>query len=155
MPQDTLNVVTDLPNPFADLFSTPEPEPPRVSSLTLGEESRLERLFGMSRGHVLGFATIRSFQEFFAERFEISIYGNPDEDKYGFKGNSRANRLRALWHIEPDPVAAKVIAALIDQAEQAEDAPDPDLVEDCRRIVSRLRRDEASFDDLVGNYIRD
>ena len=141
--------MTDLPNPFADLFGTPEPEPPRVSSLTLGEESRLERLFEMSGGYVLDFATNRSFRDFFAERFEISIYGNPDEDKYGFKGNSKANRLRALWHIEPDPVVAKVIATLIDQAEQAEDAPDPDLLKECRQIVSRLRRDDASLDDLL------
>ena len=149
MPQDTLNVVTDLPNPFADLFSTPEPEPPRVSSLTLGEESRPKAVPGCLVGHVLDFTTNLSFREFFAEEFEIPIYGNHDGDKYGFKGNSKANRLRALWHVEPDPLVAKVLATLIARAEQLEDSPDPDLVEQCREIGARLRGAEAPLDDLV------
>lgn len=136
--------MTDLPNPFAEFFAPPEPEPRQVSSLTLGEQSRLERLFGMSGGYVLRFSN-QQFREFFAETFEIQIYG----PKYEFKGASKANRLRAFWHIEPDPLVAKVVGALIDRAEQAEDAPDPDLVKECRQIVSRLRRDDASLDDLL------
>ena len=135
--------------PLAELFGTPDPEPPQVSSLKLGEKSRLDRLFEMSGGYVLDFATNRSFQEFFAETFEISIYGNKDEDKYGFKGTSNANRLRAFWHIEPDPLVAQVLAALINHAEHAEDPPDPHLVEQCRHIVLRLRGEAASLDDLV------
>ena len=139
----------ELPNPFAELFGTPEPEPPQVSTLTLGEKTRLERLFDMSGGHVLGFTTNQIFREFFAETFEISIYGSQDEDKYGFKGGSKANRLRALWHIEPDPFVAKVLTALIARAEHLEEPRDPHLVEECRQIVYRLRVDEAPLDDLV------
>ena len=135
----------ELPNPFAELFGTPEPKPPQVSTLTSGEKSRLKRLFQMSDGFVLDFATNQSFRKFFAEKFEIPIYG----DKYGFKGSSKANRLRALWHIEPDPLVAKVLTALIARAEQLEDSTDPALVGECRGIVSRLLGDEAPLDDLV------
>ena len=144
IPQDTLNIMTELPNPFAEFSGPPEPDPPQVSSLTLGEKSRLERLLGMADGVVLDFSN-RSFDAFFAETFEIQIYG----PRYEFRGPSKAKRLRALWHIEPDALVANILAALIDRAEQAEDAPDPDLVKECRQIVSRLRGDDASFDDLV------
>ena len=139
----------ELFGPLPELFGTPKPEPPQVSSLTLGEKSRLERLLGMSGGSALSFASNQTFREFFAETFEISIYGSQEEDKYGFKGNSKAKRLRALWHIEPDPLVARVLAALIGRTEQLEDPPDSHLVEECRQIVSRLLGDEAPLDDLV------
>lgn len=125
-------------------------KPPQGSSLRLREKSLLERLFRMGGGYVLDFSD-RTFEEFFAEEANVEIYGNSRYD-WG-PSTSKANLLRAFWHVEPDRVVAKVLDLLIDRAVESGDArgkPEPeDLVEQCRRIVTRLRGDDPGLDDLI------
>mgnify|MGYP006426515703 CR=1 FL=1 len=104
-----------------------------MSSLEFTEKKKLERLFEMGRGYVLDF-TNRSFREFIHGVTDKDIYG----EKYEYRGESKANRLRAFWEKEPDQVVAVVVSKLIDLAQDKPNA-DKDRVEDCRRVVNRLR----------------
>jgi hypothetical protein len=68
-----------------------------MSSLTQIDKLEFESLFGMSGGYVLEF-TNASFQRFVLDTVKI----NPYDSKYEIYGDSKANRLRAIWHIESD-----------------------------------------------------
>ncbi|WP_345256515.1 abortive infection family protein [Flaviaesturariibacter amylovorans] len=61
----------------------------------------------MSGGFVLDFSN-NTFQDFFKYNTGRNIY----DDKYGDKGNSKANRLRCFWEVEPNLVVAKVLREL-------------------------------------------
>ena len=103
-----------------------------MSNFKFRELSLLERLFGMRDGVVLGFSN-RTFEEFFADE-DIEIYS----DKYGFKGTSKANHLRAFWEIEPDPVVGRVLTALIEHHVRENDG-NRELRRKCCEIVARLQ----------------
>lgn len=67
-----------------------------------------------------------------------------DDSKYGHNSGSKANRLRAFWKQEPNHLAGKLIADLLDYCRPA--ASDPDRVRlfaDCELIAARLQKSAA------------
>lgn len=52
----------------------------------------------MDTGYVLDF-TNRTFDEFFKEVVGVSIY----DQRYSYRSNSKANRLRAFWNVASEP----------------------------------------------------
>jgi Abortive infection C-terminus len=84
-----------------------------MSNLTAGEKRKLERLFGMGSGYVLGFSN-RTFSEFVLDSTGREIYNV----KYEYGSGSKANRLRGFWNEEPNGVAAKLVADLLDYMQE-------------------------------------
>lgn len=123
-----------------------EPHPSQLSTLTRADKSHLERLFGMGGGYVLDFSN-KTFAEFFAEVADTQIY---DNEKYSWRPScSKANLLRAFWHVESDRAVAKVVDLLIDRAVELGESERSEDVVECRRIVRRLRGDSSGLDDLM------
>ena len=93
----------------------------------------------MGSGYVLAF-TNRSFQEFIADSVGRDIY----DSKYAYAGGSKANRLRALWKIEPNSVVGKLLKDLFTYVHHvSNENPDDTLVNECQRIAARLLTDLA------------
>jgi hypothetical protein len=107
-----------------------------MSDLTNLEKRKLERLFGMSSGYVLDFSN-RTFEEFILDSVARNIY----DARYENASGSKANRLRAFWSVEPNPVVAKLTADMLDYAADLPSASNHQtLLEECRRIASRLNQ---------------
>ncbi len=114
-----------------------------MSDLSNKEKRKLERAFGMASGYVLDFSN-RTFEEFILDSVGIEIY----DDKYEHGSGSKANRMRALWDIEPNHIVGKVLGDILDEWEewnqknyntttgQYEISRFPD---DCVKIVERLK----------------
>jgi hypothetical protein len=107
-----------------------------MSTLKSIEKQQLERLFGMGSGYVLDFSN-RTLHDFIRENADIDIYLG----KYAVNGDSKANRLRTFWNIEPDPVVGKVLAELIEYWCYLNPHPnqsDTDTLTNCTCIVERM-----------------
>ena len=112
-----------------------------MSTLRTIEKTQLEQLLGLGSGYVLEFSN-RTFQSFVNESAGLDIY----QEKYAFNGDSKANRLRAFWQVEPDHVVAKVLAGLIEYWDYQYPQPDANskaLADKCRSIVTRLAGKQA------------
>lgn len=114
-----------------------------MSDLTNKEKRKLERAFGMASGYVLNFSN-RTFEEFILDSVGIEIY----EDKYEYGSGSKANRMRALWDIEPNHVVGKVLDDILDEWEEwnqntynsaTSQYEIPRFPDDCVKIVERLK----------------
>jgi hypothetical protein len=79
-----------------------------MSKLKYIEKETLEEAFCMGGGYVLDF-TNRTFAIFFREQ-GVDIYS----DKYAVNGDSKANRLRTFWEIEPDQVTGRVLREMLE-----------------------------------------
>jgi hypothetical protein len=111
-----------------------------MSSLTLVEKRKLEKLFGMSTGYVLDFSN-RTFAEFVVDSTGRDI----DDAKYDYASGSKANRLRAFWTQEPDHVVGQLLNDLLEHCQlipvdmrQGQDPEYSRLFEECHRIAQRL-----------------
>ena len=106
----------------------------------------LEQLFRMRTpgrsGYVLDFSN-RTFAEFFEDE-DIEIY----PDKYGFKGASKANHLRAFRETEPDHVVGRVLASLIEH-HVPETEGNRELRTKCLEIVARLQASSPELHRLL------
>lgn len=107
-----------------------------MSDLTSLERRKLERWLGMGGGYVLNFSN-RTISEFFHETVQRNIY----DQRYAFKGDSKANRMRAFWEVESNHLVSRLIGHLLDlvvgdniQHTEAELA-------DARAIMARLKAD--------------
>lgn len=80
-----------------------------MSDLSAIEKRRLEKLLGMESGYVLNFSN-RTFAEHFSDVAHIDIY----DDKYAYRGQSKANRMRAFWEREDNQAVVRALAPLID-----------------------------------------
>ena len=80
-----------------------------MSDLKQTEKLLLEKQFSMGGGYVLGFSN-NKLQQFISNIFKLDIYA----DKYGIFGDSKANRIRALWDIETNNTVGKLITELLD-----------------------------------------
>lgn len=108
-----------------------------MANLTTQEKYKLEKLFSMGSGYVLGFSN-RSFAEFVFDSIGKDIYD--DAGTYSGGGDSKANRLRTFWRVEPNHVAGKLIADLVEhRREWSTEHGEGELLEDCRRIAERLQ----------------
>jgi len=113
-----------------------------MSDLTTIEKRKLEKLFEMSTGYVLDFSN-RTFQEFILDSVDRDIY----DKRYSYSSGSKANRLRAFWHVEPNHVVGKLLGDLVECArDDTENATHQPLIEDCQCIVARLRQSAPAPD---------
>jgi len=117
-----------------------------MSSLSMLEKSKLEKLFGMDSGYVLNFSD-RTYADFFAEQNNIDIHSS----KYCGGGSSKAKKLREFWKLEPDHLVGGNIQAMIDHLQSYFADADPKLVSDCRSIASRLLSGSVSLTGLKNN----
>ena len=136
-----------------------------MSDLNFKEKRYLEKILEMESGYVLDFSN-RTMQEFIIDTMGIDIY----IDKYGFKGESKANRLRAFWEVESNYNVGLLIEQLLDYwltqihtGERDYDYTDENLHKECLKIVERLKSggpvenldsikpnsDDKSFDKLA------
>ncbi|MEW1706887.1 TIGR02391 family protein [Microbacterium sp. NPDC089190] len=83
-----------------------------MSSLAVADKVLLESVLGMSSGYVLDFSNA-SFANFFRD-LSIDIY---DAERFPGFGDSKANRLRALWKSGSDEEVATSLRALLDYIE--------------------------------------
>lgn len=103
-----------------------------MSDLSFLEKRSLEQLFRMGSGYVLDFSN-RTLQELVADTVGLDILS----EDYAVGSGSKANRMRRFWEVEPNPVVARVLDALI-QVEEANGDADPALIAEARRIATRL-----------------
>ena len=104
-----------------------------MSTLKKMELLEFEQLLGMQSGYVSDFSN-RTLDYFFADHSGIDIYS----DKYAFRGESKANRLRAFLELEDDPLAGQILMDLIDHDVDEDLSGREDLVDECRGIAQRL-----------------
>jgi len=83
-----------------------------VSGLSVSDKVVLEAVLGMSGGHVLDFSN-ESFGAFFHD-LGIDVY---DAERYPGFGDSKANRLRALWRGGTEDEVGRSLQALIEYIE--------------------------------------
>jgi hypothetical protein len=95
------------------------------------EKRKFEHLLGMGTGYVLDF-TNRTFSEFVRDSTGRDIY----DARYDYGSGSKANRLRAFWQKEENPVVGKLMGDMIDYA-----GGKGTQQEVCRLIVARLLKD--------------
>ena len=110
-----------------------------MSDLTPIEKLTIEKALGMGGGYVLEFSN-RSLQEFVADSVGLDI----EDPKYAYASGSKANRLRAFWKVESNPVVGKLLMDLLTFARDlSRTPPDEELLEKCHRAVARLIGDES------------
>ena len=85
----------------------------------------------MSSGYVLDFSN-RTFAEFVRDSTGRDIY----DSSYDYASGSKANRLRAFWQKEANPLVGKLMSDMLDYADGT-----GELKELCRLIVARLLQD--------------
>lgn len=117
-----------------------------MSSLSMADRHNFEKLLGMSGGYVLNFSD-RTFGEFVFEAVGLDIHA----EKYTAEGTSKAKKLRAFLHLEPDYTVGKLLSALIDYDASLNTALDAEaraLGEKCRQIATRLLAGAPSLNPL-------
>lgn len=82
-----------------------------MSNLSTEHRTLLEDALNMQTGYVLDF-TNTSFAHFF-DQIGIDIF----DEKYAKYGTSKANRLRALWHIGSDAEVSSTLSTVADHIE--------------------------------------
>jgi Abortive infection C-terminus len=123
-----------------------------LSDLNRIERMRLEKLFEMGTGYVIDFSN-RTFSEYVWETTGKDIY----DQQYSFKGESKANRLRAFWEIESNYTVSILLNALIEYwgAIQSEDVLLEESIwnlrDECLKIAGKLGEEGISehVDNLV------
>jgi hypothetical protein len=107
----------------------------------------------MGGGYVLDFSN-RTFAELFRDLAGIDIY----DDKYAIRGESKANRLRAFWSIEPDMLVGRVLFELIKHwrylGSQAGKAPRPALDAEVTGIARRLMGERPSAETSEADFLK-
>ena len=106
-----------------------------MSSLSSRDRRCLEPFLDMGGGFVPNFSD-RTMGEFFQEQVGLNI----DDDKYQFKGTSKAKRMRAFWELESDHIVAQALDALIEWGEEFRCLPDdPQQRAAVEAIIPRLK----------------
>ena len=80
-----------------------------MSDLTTKERRKLETYFEMGGGYFLDFSN-NSLAQFIEESVDIELYS----DKYEIGSGSKANRMRAIWDLEPNQLVGKLIKDIIE-----------------------------------------
>lgn len=123
-----------------------------MSSLKALDKRRFESLFGMQSGYVLDFSNA-SFAEFFRDTAGVDIYNN----KYAYSSGSKANRLRAFWEKEADPLVGKALAEMLAvyrfEALQGGKAINEEAFGQCKKITARLLGKEEPDTDSEVDFL--
>ena len=112
-----------------------------MSDLTSIEKLKLEKLLEMESGYVLDFSNI-TFQEFVLENTNINIY----DEKYNYRSGSKANRLRAFWKEETNPIVGELLDKLLEyrktqKFERQGSTPEvQNSFNECQEILERLKK---------------
>lgn len=123
-----------------------------MSSLSITERTKLEKLFGMSSGYVANFSDA-SFGNFLVDIVGIDIH----DEKYRAGGTSKANKFRTFWRIEPDYSVGKAVLAVIEHVEDGLTEhvdgflEKKNLLEPCKAIARRLMSGTITLGDLKQN----
>lgn len=123
-----------------------------MASLKPVEKDCFEDLLQMRGGYVLNFVD-RTFAEFFRSVASVDI----DTPKYSFNGSSKANRLRAFWEVESDPLVGTVLVEMLEkwkyEQERLKQPYSGPTFDRCRKTVNRLigkkENTEPSEDDFL------
>ena len=114
-----------------------------MSKFNFNEKRFLEKFLEMESGVVLNF-TNRTFREFIIDAVNLDIY----DEKYSFKGESKANRLRTFWEIESNYNNSLLLKSLLEYwisqihtGEREHDHYDENLYKECEKIVERLKQE--------------
>lgn len=113
-----------------------------MANLSRIERRRLERELDMGSGYVLEFSN-RTFEDFILDSCGLEIYDTRYEDN----GESKANRMRTFWDIEPDYVVAKMLEALVDDWPEYTKFGAPSPSEGFLKIIQKLKQ-SASVTDI-------
>ncbi len=121
----------------------------QLSSLTALEKEYFVKAFSMESGYVLNF-TNATFHEFFQD-YNVDIY----DERFRISGDSKAKRMRAFWHLEPDEVVGDVLSGMLDLYEAIEEREDralnERLMQRCREAIARLRNDTSYASSSTSN----
>ena len=107
-----------------------------MSDLKINEQIILEDFFEMSQGYLLDH-TNDSLARLVNQSAGISLYS----DKYFVTSNSKANRMRAIWQLEPNQLVAKLIRDIIEDYVSSRSNTaniNKELMNQCLGIASRL-----------------
>jgi hypothetical protein len=112
-----------------------------MSTLTVTDWAYLEKFLDMSGGYPQRYPgekfSDNNFGAFF-QRHSIDIHGA----KCQIHGTSKANKLRAFWDIESDPIVGKVMSGMVDEyvggCELNNKSVDAAILEKVQGVVSRL-----------------
>lgn len=119
-----------------------------MSDLKNIERLKLETLFEMGGGYVMDFSN-KSFDDFVQETVGKDIYGG----KYDNDSNSKAKLLRKFWQVESNYTVSILTDSMIElwitqkQTAYSQITPEQNnLIEDCRKITSRLKENTTVED---------
>lgn len=114
-----------------------------MSDLNRREKLKLEKFFEMGGGYVLDFSN-RTLSDFVFETLNLEFYS----DNYADFGDSKANRIRAIWQKESNYNVGKLISEMldywIDKKVMSYDEitqPEQYLFDECQKIAQRLLAD--------------
>lgn len=115
----------------------------------------IDEAFGTGGGYVLDFSD-RTFSEFFDDEFRINIY----DDKYDYRGTSKANHLRAFVETEDAFTVASVIRRLLEYADSLPQfAGKPEHERNKKRLSDLLSKIEGGGavprTDAIDRFTRD
>jgi hypothetical protein len=127
-----------------------------MSSLAEIEKLEFETLFGMSSGYVLEF-TNASYKRFISDTVNIDPY----DSKYEIYGDSKANRLRAIWHFESDQKVGLLSLKMLEYLKtkktlkgetftKNEDA----IIRTCLKTINRLLGKEVINTDSEEDFLK-
>ncbi len=114
-----------------------------MSDLSFREKEKLEKIYDMSSGFMMSFSN-RTFKEFILESVGKNIY----DPKYEVNGDSKANRLRTFWQLEPNSVVGRLTKDLLDYTLEINNNLDKALFEKCKQAADRLLQETSSEIDL-------
>jgi len=113
-----------------------------MANLSRIEKRRLERELDMGGGYVLEFSN-RTFENFILDSCGLEIY----DTRYEYNGESKANRMRTFWDLEPDFTVAKMLEALVDDWSVYTKFGSPPPSEGFLKIIQKLKQ-SASISDI-------
>jgi len=110
-----------------------------MSDLSTKEKRKLEAFFEMSSGYYLDFSN-NTLETFIADRLDLELYS----DKYHQGSGSKANRIRAIWDLEPNHLVGKLFRETIENDDDERlinphmNKRDVELKSHCLLIAQRL-----------------
>ena len=104
-----------------------------MSTLDYQEKRKLEALFGMRSGYVLGHSD-RTFGYLVGDIAGMNIHA----EEYCSRGTSKANKFRVFWERESDTSVGRVLLELIRECREHSQLQDLELIEQCEAIANRL-----------------
>lgn len=114
-----------------------------MSDLNRSEKLKLEKFFEMEGGYVLDFSN-RTLSNFIFETLNLELYS----DNYADFGESKANRIRAIWQKETNYKVGKLISEMLNYWRNNKimsygeiTQPEQNLFDECHKIAQRLLAD--------------